>query len=63
MNKPIHAGDCLQVLVGGHWYDARCECYTEVGNLRWYLIAFKPEGEEIFEDFSNLMCRFEPISN
>nr|WP_225226141.1 DUF5348 domain-containing protein [Komarekiella delphini-convector] len=63
MGKPIHAGDCLQVLVSGHWYDARCECYTEAGKICWYLIVFKVEEEEIFEDFSNLVCRFESISN
>ncbi|MHC5777962.1 DUF5348 domain-containing protein [Nostoc sp.] len=58
MNKPIHAGDCLQVLVDTNWYDARCECDREAGKQCWYLIVFKPEGEEILEDFSTLLCRF-----
>lgn len=60
MDKPIHAGDCLEVLISEKWFSARCECYKEQGNLNWYLIVFKPEGEDVIEDcINNVWCRFD----
>ncbi|MCW5318932.1 hypothetical protein GTQ43_37010 [Nostoc sp. KVJ3] len=59
MDKPIHAGDCLEVLISEKWFTARCECYREQGNLNWYLIVFNAEGENVIEDCINsVVCRF-----
>ncbi|MCC5667785.1 DUF5348 domain-containing protein [Nostoc sp. CHAB 5784] len=58
MDKPIHAGDCLEVLISEKWFPARCECYREKGNFNWYLIVFKPEGEDVIEDCNSVLCRF-----
>ncbi|MHC5723206.1 MAG: DUF5348 domain-containing protein [Nostoc sp.] len=57
MDKPIHAGDYLEVLISEKWYPARCECQ---GNLDWYLIVFNPEGEDVIENcINNVWCRFD----
>ncbi|QSJ17705.1 DUF5348 domain-containing protein [Nostoc sp. UHCC 0702] len=58
MNKPIHAGDCLQVFISGEWCPASCECYREKGSLHWYLIVYQPGNEHVIEDFCNTLCRF-----
>ena len=63
MDKPIHAGDCLEVLISDliseKWYPARCECYREQGQLCWYLIVFKTESEDVIKDCINsVWCRF-----
>lgn len=58
LNKPIHAGDCLEVLISEKWLPACCECYREQRQLQWYLIVFKLEGEEVIDDINNVSCRF-----